>query len=243
MTDNRGFRISWLITLSILLATLSIGIQQTFMDLVVGCWHQAPDHTGSSPSTADVVRDEMVAVSDDLIRLLTLPLGRWGLRALDELDVRERHSYFYHALGAYSHVVRRRTEGHRMADRSEAFSEGLERLADDEHARLRDRLRAQPRREDTFIPAPPIILRELSDPPLRPIADEIVNALQQREADPRIRWLSDGTARVLVGKIIPASGPQRTVADRRRQLRKILRTQLRSEGWTEGSAWFWTPLA
>ena len=134
------------------LGTLSIGVQQTFLDLVVACWHQALDHTGSSPEATEIVRDEMVAISDDLIRLLTLPLGCWGLRELGELELRERHTYFYHALGAYSQVVRRRTGGHRVADRSTGFSDELMRLVDDEHARLHGRVESYPR-SDVFVPA------------------------------------------------------------------------------------------
>ena len=54
----------------------------------------------------------------------------------------------------------------------------------------------------------------------------------RRKQDPRLKWNSDGTVRVLIGKVLPlGSAVQQTVAGRRKRFRVALDRLLSDHGW------------
>jgi hypothetical protein len=67
---------------------------------------------------------------------------------------------------------------------------------------------------------------------VKPIAKELASGIIDVSDNPYLKWMYDGSVRVLIGKIIPADGPKQTYEDRRRRLNKHLLSILEEAGWT-----------
>ena len=70
------------------------------------------------------------------------------------------------------------------------------------------------------------------DQPLKvePIAEEIETLILEGKNDKRLRWLSPTCVRLEIGKIIPATKPQTTLA-RRKRFQNALEENLNTSGW------------
>jgi hypothetical protein len=69
---------------------------------------------------------------------------------------------------------------------------------------------------------------------VRPIAAELATAILRRRRDPRLSWSSGGRVRVVTRVALPASG-NRTLHDRRTNLRAALMQRLSRKGWRAAS--------
>jgi hypothetical protein len=67
----------------------------------------------------------------------------------------------------------------------------------------------------------------------QPIADVLIELIDRRGIDDRIRWLSDVRVRVEMGKIFPDGPPKDTVRGRRSSLREKLIEMLGEKGWKQ----------
>lgn len=67
---------------------------------------------------------------------------------------------------------------------------------------------------------------------MKPLAEDVATVIRSGQPDPRLKWLSDGEVRVLIGKIIPAeSAVQQTLAARRKRFWTALDEALKPQGW------------
>jgi hypothetical protein len=65
-----------------------------------------------------------------------------------------------------------------------------------------------------------------------PIARELADIIVAEGGDPRLKWLGDGTVRILMARIFPYdSGYMQTVSGRRKRLRAALEALLSESGW------------
>ncbi len=65
-----------------------------------------------------------------------------------------------------------------------------------------------------------------------PIADDIAQAIANRQEDERLTWYPDGSVRVLISKIVPAgSVVGRTLQGRRRRFWDVLDERMGASGW------------
>jgi len=64
-----------------------------------------------------------------------------------------------------------------------------------------------------------------------PLANEIRRAIVEGREDKRLKWNKDGSVRLLIGEVIPESGPKKTVVGRRTRLRARLEELLCSSCW------------
>jgi hypothetical protein len=53
-------------------------------------------------------------------------------------------------------------------------------------------------------------------------AEAVFQLMCDHQDDDCLKWSEDGSVRVQIGKIVPRSGPQQTVANRRKRLRNAL---------------------
>lgn len=67
---------------------------------------------------------------------------------------------------------------------------------------------------------------------IEPIARELADSIVAGGSDPRLKWLGDGTVRILMARIFPYdSGYMQTVTGRRKRLRAALEALLSESGW------------
>ncbi len=76
----------------------------------------------------------------------------------------------------------------------------------------------------------------------RPIADDIAQAIANRQEDERLTWYPDGRVRVLISKIVPAdSAVGRTLQGRRRRFWDVLDERMLEAGWLRLRAYVYGP--
>jgi hypothetical protein len=69
---------------------------------------------------------------------------------------------------------------------------------------------------------------------VKPIVEEIAGLIVDRQQDSRLKWNSDGSVRVLIGKILPSdSAENQTLQGRRKRFRTELERLLANQGWHE----------
>jgi hypothetical protein len=69
---------------------------------------------------------------------------------------------------------------------------------------------------------------------VRPLAEETARLIVAHRPDARLKWNTDGSVRVLPGKIIPSKGTaKQTLLERRKRFRKALQELLAQERWSE----------
>ncbi len=78
---------------------------------------------------------------------------------------------------------------------------------------------------------------------VKPIADEIVQCILNRENDGRLKWSKPGHVQVLISRIVPEwSASKETLKGRRGRLSSAILQLLRSEGWKDmGRSWYKPP--
>ena len=77
---------------------------------------------------------------------------------------------------------------------------------------------------------------------VKPLAEEIVGLILERQIDRRLKWNANGRVRVVIGNIIPpGSAAQQTVAERRRRFRDETERLLTKHGWRKVSANVYAP--
>jgi hypothetical protein len=67
---------------------------------------------------------------------------------------------------------------------------------------------------------------------VKPLVQEIVQAISANTEDPRLKWAKDGTVCVRIGSVISGNFKQ-TVQGRRRRFRQLLDPALEAIGWTK----------
>lgn len=79
---------------------------------------------------------------------------------------------------------------------------------------------------------------------VRPMAEEIVCLIVNRQEDDRLKWNHDGSVRVFVGKILPeGSAVKETLRGRRKRFRKVLDELLSDSGWQKVRTYVYAPPA
>ncbi len=68
---------------------------------------------------------------------------------------------------------------------------------------------------------------------VEPFAQRIAKLILNNTVDQQLKWINDRTVLVLIGKIIPDSGPKETVQGRRKRFREALQALLKNNGWTQ----------
>ena len=69
---------------------------------------------------------------------------------------------------------------------------------------------------------------------VRPLAQQLAQSIVHRQLDDRLRWATDGSVRVQIGRIIPAgSAVAQTLQGRRRRFWLALGDILREAGWSQ----------
>jgi len=77
---------------------------------------------------------------------------------------------------------------------------------------------------------------------VKPLAEEIVGLILERQIDRRLKWNADGSVRVVIGNIIsPGSAVKQTVAGRRRRFREETERLLKHHGWRKVRANVYAP--
>lgn len=77
---------------------------------------------------------------------------------------------------------------------------------------------------------------------VKPIAEEIVSLILNRKEDSRLKWNKNGSVRIAIGNIIPASSAvAQTLAGRRKRFRGEVDRLLTDHGWEPKSNYLYTP--
>ena len=72
---------------------------------------------------------------------------------------------------------------------------------------------------------------------VKPLADELVSLILMGQRDDRLKWNTDGSVRLMIGKIIPSDSVVRqTLQGRRKRLNKEVEQLLASHGWRKVKA-------
>ena len=71
---------------------------------------------------------------------------------------------------------------------------------------------------------------------VKPIAEKLASAIINVSDDPDLKWMDDGSVRVLIGDIFPNEGPSRTWQGRRRRFNEHLLPILEEAGWAYKSS-------
>jgi len=75
---------------------------------------------------------------------------------------------------------------------------------------------------------------------VKPLAQNLADAITNGDPDPRLKWARDGSVKVNIGEVIPATNKQ-TTAGRRRRLRDELSRLLWDQGWKSVRPNVYTP--
>jgi hypothetical protein len=77
---------------------------------------------------------------------------------------------------------------------------------------------------------------------VRPIAEEIVQLIVNRQENERLKWNKDGSVRVQIGKIFPTgSAVKQTLASRRKRFREMVDGLIINAGWQKIRANVYSP--
>lgn len=77
---------------------------------------------------------------------------------------------------------------------------------------------------------------------VEPLAVEIADLIVNRQEDERLQWKDDGSARVLIGKVVPNKSTfKRTLQDRRKRFHNDMDRRLAPHGWRKVRANVYAP--